>query len=159
MRMVDTPPGSKPPPTMPAETARVTTHNNPALRFHRGHPQNRIAPLSNTHTYRLRCRRRRACPAFLYPHSGSVAPRWRDKRGRSAPSCRISPCLSLYLAPSPVRRSAAAGVGPRADESWQSQQQPGKAEAEADSNMEADKNIGGCIHKIYSNLRMQQIQF
>lgn len=82
------------------------------------------------HTYLLHCKRRKACPAFLYPHSGSAAPRWRDKRGRSAPFFHFSLCLCLCLALSPVRRSAAAGVGPRAGASWQSQQQPGKAEAE-----------------------------
>lgn len=49
-----------------------------------------------------------------------------------------------------MRRSAAAGVGPQAGESWQSQQQPGKAAAEGESKMDADKKkIAGGIHKTY----------
>lgn len=39
-----------------------------------------------------------------------------------------------------MRRSAAAGVGPRAGESWQSQQQPGKAAGEEERKMNADEN-------------------
>lgn len=69
-----------------------------------------------------------ACPAFLCPESGSAAPGWKDRSGHPAPFFRLSPCLFLYLALSPVHRPVVAGGEPLAGGPWQSQQQPDNGE-------------------------------